>query len=134
MELHVMIIDDDNIFNLMAKVQLRDTGISADPIICTDGREALTLMSQLIAADRAFLLFLDINMPLMSGWEAMDILQEFPHGKNIFVVIVTSSIDKADHERARNYPQLIDYLIKPLKRESLLALKTSSTLADFFSR
>ncbi|MFC3198807.1 response regulator [Parapedobacter deserti] len=133
MELSVMIIDDDNMFNIMAKVLLRNTGISADPIICTDGREALMALRQRLSPDRAFLLFLDINMPLLSGWDVLDALQKFPGGSSIFVIIVTSSIDKADRIQALRYPQVIDYLIKPLQRERLFALRSLPQLAAFFS-
>ncbi len=132
--LRVMIIDDDAVFNMMAKVLLRDTGIAENPISCSNGKEAINLLNEQIADDTTFLLFLDINMPLMNGWEVLDALHKLPHHKNIHVVIVTSSIDKADREKANAYRQLINYLVKPIKRESLLALKTSNVLAHFFRK
>lgn len=129
-----MVVDDDKLFNLIAKVLLRDAGISHSPIVCSNGQEALAKLRREINPNSAFLLFLDINMPLMSGWEVLDTLQSFPYQENILVVIVTSSINKADKERAKAYPQLIDYLVKPIKKENLLTLKSSSHLANFFSR
>lgn len=133
MELRVMVVDDDKMFNLIAKVLLRDTGIACNPTICTNGEEALETIGQEIALDKFFLVFLDINMPVKNGWQVLDALQAFPYPENIHVVIVTSSINKADMETAKTYPQLIDYLIKPIKRESLLALKSSNYLTTFFS-
>lgn len=133
-ELCVMVIDDDAVFNLMAKVLLRDTGIADNPISCTNGKEAINVLKQQLDDDNdtTFLLFLDINMPLVSGWEVLDTLNGLPYRENIHVVIVTSSIDKADREKANAYGQLINYLVKPIKRESLLALKACETLARFF--
>jgi len=132
MELRVMVIDDDNIFNLMATVLLRESGITNNPISCTSGQEALTLLRQHTAPDKAFLLFLDINMPLMSGWEVLVLLEELPYYSHIYIVMVTSSIDRADQTKAMAYERVIDYMVKPIKREMLQALKTSSALASFF--
>jgi len=133
MKLFVLVIDDDHIFNLMANVLLRDAGITNHPLCFTNGQEALALLRQHTEADTAFLLFLDINMPLMSGWEVLDALQEFPNRSHIHVVIVTSSIDKADQGKAKAHERVVDYLIKPIDRKRLAALKELPALAHFFS-
>lgn len=128
-----MVVDDDRIFNLMAKVLLRDTGIAKDPISCTNGQEAIDVLAHKTACNQPILLFLDINMPAMNGWEVLEALERLPHQQDIYVVIVTSSIDKADRLRASTYEHLISYLVKPIKRESLLALKACRPLAQFFA-
>lgn len=132
MELRVMIIDDDNIFNLMTTVLLRNTGITINPISCTSGQEALALLSP-TTKDTAFLLFLDINMPMMSGWEVLARIEELACPPPIYVVMVTSSIDEADKAKAMSYERVIDYMVKPIKREKLIALKNVIALTDFFS-
>ncbi|MGK6351773.1 response regulator [Parapedobacter sp. DT-150] len=134
MEHRVLVIDDDDMFNLMAKVLLREAGITDRPTICTNGHEALALLRQQAPAGREILLFLDINMPSMSGWEVLEAIQELPHHRHIHVVIVTSSVDKADRAHALLYEQVIDYLIKPITREHLYALKTEGSLSSFFGR
>ena len=133
MELRVMVIDDDNIFNLMATVLLRDAGITNNPVSCTSGQEALTLLRRHTAQDTVFLLFLDINMPLMSGWEVLTLLDELPYPNRLHIVMVTSSIDEADQAKAMAHERVIEYMVKPVKREKLIALKTLSALAPFFS-
>ncbi|HWK99117.1 MAG TPA: response regulator [Parapedobacter sp.] len=132
MELRVLIIDDDDIFNLMADIILRDLGITAQPRCFTDAHEALAYINQHNRTSTTYLLFLDINMPIMSGWEVLDCLQALPNQHNIHVVIVTSSIDSADKKRASDFEQVIDYMIKPLKREKLAALKRHRKIASFF--
>jgi|SRR5690606_10667033 len=132
MELRVLIIDDDVIFNLMADVMLRDTGITARPRCFTDAHEALAYINQHNHADTTYLLFLDINMPTMSGWEVLEHLRALTNRANIHVVIVTSSIDSADKKRASDFEQVIDYMIKPLKREKLATLKHHKKIASFF--
>lgn len=127
-----MVVDDDRVFNLMAKILLRDTGIADNPISCTNGQEAITLLEEQQPTNQSILLLLDINMPVMDGWDVLEALQTLPDRQKIHVVIVTSSIDKADREKAHTYGQLISYLVKPIKRENLVALKTTKALAPFF--
>ena len=133
MELRVLVIDDDKIFNLMADVILRDLGITAHPQCFTRGQEALTYIKRHSEIDITYLLFLDINMPTLSGWEVLDQLQKLPSYQHIHVVIVTSSIDRVDEKRASGFVQVIDYMIKPLKREKLTSLKQHKKIAPFFS-
>lgn len=128
-----MVVDDDKIFNLMATILLRNTGITDNPISCTNGQEALALLRQSTSQETEFLLFLDINMPAMSGWEVLALLETFDKQNRIYVVMVTSSIDKADRARAMAHERVIGYMIKPIARKKLVALKSTSKLARFFS-
>jgi CheY-like chemotaxis protein len=72
------------------------------------------------------LIFLDLNMPIMNGWEFLDefvktYYVQFPKTK---VVILTSSIDPKDEERASEYSIAIDFLSKPLTGTMLNDLRT----------
>lgn len=64
-------------------------------------------------------ILLDLNMPILDGWQFLDefILVEF--AKKIIVFIVSSSIDPSDLEMAKKYPIIKDYIIKPLSSEKL---------------
>lgn len=134
MKLRVLVIDDDEIFNLMADVVLRSVGMATHPRCFTSGEEALAYINQHSGGGASFLLFLDINMPTMSGWEVLDAVRSLPYAHRIHVVIVTSSIDSADKKKAANYEQVIDYMVKPLNREKLASLKQHDKIAPFFSR
>src|SRR5690606_23194827 len=85
-------------------------------------QEALMYINQYNQPAITYLIFLDINMAIMTGWEMLERLQALPNHQNIHVVIVTSSIDSADKKRASGFKQVIDYMIKPLKQESLTGL------------
>lgn len=132
MELQVLVVDDDNIFNLMANVLLRDLGISPQPHCFTDAGAALEYINQHSNPDATYLIFLDINMPTMSGWEMLTRLAALPNHQKVHVVMVTSSIDSTDKKKAANFQQVIDYMIKPLNREKLAALKSHNKLESFF--
>lgn len=133
MELRVLVIDDDEIFNLMTDVVLRDLGITTHPRCFTTGQDALGYINRHNEMDISYLLFLDINMPTMSGWEVLATLQTLPNRHRIHVVIVTSSIDQADERKASAFELVIDYMIKPLKREKLATLKQHEKITPFFS-
>lgn len=132
MELQVLVVDDDNIFNLMANVLLRELGIASHPHCFTDAQDALAYIDQHNDAETTYLIFLDINMPTMSGWEMLARLEALPNHRNIHVVIVTSSIDSTDQKTATRFGQIIDYMIKPLNRKKLAALKQHKKIKSFF--
>lgn len=132
MDVCVMIVDDDQIFNLMAKIQLAQADISVQPHTFTNGNEALSFIVERQYSPIPILLFLDINMPGISGWQVLDQLQQLDVVAKIHVVIVTSSIDSADQRRASEYPFVTSYLIKPIKYEQLLALKKTAPLSAWF--
>lgn len=67
-------------------------------------------------------ILLDLNMPVMDGWQ---FLEEFIHlsfKKEIFIFIMTSSIDPADIEKAKKYDVVKDYIMKPITANKLDSL------------
>ncbi len=132
MDVCVMIVDDDQIFNLMARLQLVHAGISARPYTFTDGKEALLFITELSRSHTPILLFLDINMPGISGWQVLDQLDQVAILRKIYVVIVTSSIDRADQRRAKSYRRVVGYFVKPLKYEQVLSLKKTAPVSELF--
>ena len=115
------IIDDDNIYVNLVKKIIEIKKLSRNLIIFKNGQEALDYfkpnlekMSQEGLPD---IIFLDLNMPVMDGWE---FLGEFVKIKNSFnkkinLYVVSSSIDPRDLERAKSFNLVADYLIKPIE-------------------
>lgn len=132
MDICVMIVDDDQIFNLMTRLQLVNAGISTRPYTFTNGREALSFITEHGRSHTPILLFLDINMPEISGWQVLDQLEEMTIPRKVYVVIATSSIDSADRRRAASYERVVGYFIKPLKYEQVLSLKRIAPLSELF--
>lgn len=77
--------------------------------------------------EKPTLLLLDINMPTLTGWEVIDELDVFLHkAKDYFsVVILSSSVDPRDQQKATEYPHIRAVLEKPLRREHLNSLFVS---------
>lgn len=115
------IIDDDKIYvNLVRKI-IEIKKLSKNLIIFKNGREALEYFQKNLSSfsedSLPEIIFLDLNMPVMDGWE---FLNEFIKIKNelskkIQLYVVSSSIDPRDLERAKSFNMVTDYLIKPIE-------------------
>ncbi|RVT77392.1 response regulator [Flavobacterium sufflavum] len=64
-------------------------------------------------------ILLDLNMPVLDGWQFLDEFELINFSKKIIVFIVSSSIDPCDLEMAKNYPIVKSYIVKPLSSEKL---------------
>lgn len=67
-------------------------------------------------------ILLDLNMPIMDGWQFMDEFIKLSLKKEISIFIVTSSIDPADIKMAEKNHYLKDYIMKPITAEKLKAM------------
>ena len=115
------IIDDDKIYVNLVKKIIEIKKLSKNLLIFKNGREALDNFKLILenATEDVLpdIIFLDINMPVMDGWE---FLNEFIKIKNNFekkitLYVVSSSIDPRDLERAKSFNLVTDYLIKPIE-------------------
>ena len=115
------IIDDDKIYVNLVKKIIEIKKLSNNLLIFKNGKEALDHFKLILENAHEEILpdiiFLDINMPIMDGWE---FLNEFIKIKNIFdkkitLYVVSSSIDPRDLERAKSFNLVTDYLIKPIE-------------------
>lgn len=116
--LNIMIVEDDRIFvKLHAHLIQRETNIEPTAFFGAD--EALEFLNENSDEDTKFLIFLDLNMPGRNGWEFIEICRKKPYVNNISIMIVTSSIYKADHILAKSYDEVIGFVSKPLKKENV---------------
>jgi CheY-like chemotaxis protein len=75
------------------------------------------------------ILFLDINMPTISGWEFMEEYEKLDKGikKFLRVYILSSSVDQRDMNKAKTFPDIRGYYTKPLDGETILYLAKLET-------
>ncbi|MCK0146150.1 response regulator [Arenibacter sp. F26102] len=110
------IIDDDPIFVFGSKVLLKNNGFASNIIVFQNGKEALDMIVTMLESDEGLpeVIFLDLNMPIMDGWEFLDEFSKLSNVQNIKVYILSSSIDSRDIEKAKQYGIVNDFIAKPL--------------------
>ena len=116
----VSVIDDDAFFQFSTKKTLELSNKVEHILQFHDGEEAIQYFLENKGEPEKIpdLVFLDLNMPYMDGWQFLDkfIVNEFKKDL-ITIYICTSSTSTFDLERVSNYPVLKGYLIKPITKE-----------------
>lgn len=131
----ILCIDDDAITLMLCKKVIIKSSFSHEIITVQNGEEALQYFQTIKEVEnqskaRPQLIFLDLNMPVMGGWEFLDYFNtpEFGEFKNIKVVVLSSTIDPEDLEKSKQYPMVVDFLSKPITQAMLEYLKTKIKL------
>lgn len=136
----ILCVDDDSISLTISKLLLKRTGFTNDVVTAVDGSDALDYFKDLFAtssdpvADAPSLILLDINMPVMNGWEFLEayiplFADKLPQTK---VIILSSTIDPEDFSRAKKFPVVAQFVSKPLSVENLAELKENPFIQQFF--
>jgi CheY-like chemotaxis protein len=128
----ILCVDDDPITLMLCKMVINKASFSNKIITAKNGEEALSYFKSFNSAstDEHFtkpqLIFLDLNMPVMGGWEFLDCFStsEYSEYNTIKVIILSSTIDPEDLEKAKKYPMVLDFLSKPISKEMLEYVKT----------
>lgn len=123
------IIDDDPIFVFGTKKIMKLANFCNSFLVFHNGEEALNHLKPIIESNNDSLpdvILLDLNMPVMDGWEFLDEFIKIPCEKEITIYIVTSSIDPMDIDRAKDYDNISNYLIKPISSQKLQELMSAS--------
>lgn len=113
---NLFIIDDDEIMVYLSGKLIRQHDFCEHSETFNSGQSAIDRIRESIKNGDALpdLMLVDINMPVMSGWEFMDELVKLPGGDKIPVFIFTSSIDPRDKTRSFSYRSVKGHIQKPL--------------------
>lgn len=93
---------------------VKKKGLSADPLSFPNGKKALDYLAHESAEEDYFMVLLDLNMPVMDGWSFLDEISKKRVANRTIVVVVTSSVDQTDRNRAKKYDVVYSYQTKPL--------------------
>lgn len=121
------IIDDDPIFIFGSKILLKNNDFSNNIIICQNGREAINIIVSMLESQKPLpeIIFLDLNMPIMDGWEFLEEFAKLSNIGNVKIYILSSSIDSRDIARAKEYELVHDFIAKPLTNGKINAIVKS---------
>lgn len=137
----VFCIDDDNITLVLCDMVIKKSGFAGEVITAKNGKEGLAWFSAYFSKnntalkqDPPQLIFLDLNMPIMNGWDfledyLMKYAERIPETK---VVILSSTVNPEDFLRANRYDIVIDFINKPLTGEGLQELMEHEQLNTYF--
>ena len=134
MKLQIVIVDDSDIVIFLHTEILSYSKLSSNPLSALNGQQALDLITSKEAKDVAYLILLDINMPVMDGWQFLESLGTLQDPPTVHVVIVTSSIDSIDKKKAAKYSNVIGFFEKPLTQENCAQMKQFDSLKHFFDQ
>ena len=112
----IIIVDDNEADQYLTNDAIEEYREDIKVFQVYDGQEALTMLASLPQAPD--LLFLDINMPGMGGFEFLEEYQRVSTSPSP-VVMLTSSEQQRDRERCLNYPFVKHYMCKPLSANDI---------------
>ncbi|RPD51539.1 response regulator [Paracnuella aquatica] len=130
----VLLIDDDEPTNFINAMVLEELDCAESVQVAQSGAEAIELLHT--ASDDAAqpvgpdLIFLDINMPAMNGWEFLEQYRQLPQNNKgkVMVVMLTTSLFPEDQHRAMEIPEVAGFENKPLTKE-----KVERILQEYFA-
>lgn len=137
----LLLVDDDEITVTICKMVLTKVQIAKEVDVAKHGQEGIeyfkNLQYEIRESNPAIipeLILLDLNMPVMDGWDFLkhymeDYAASFP---NVKVAILSSTINPEDFKKARQYNIVIDFISKPLTVDNALVLKKHEKLQAFF--
>ncbi|MBZ9627299.1 response regulator [Psychroflexus sp. CAK57W] len=133
MDFEVLNVDDDKMVLFIHEKMMNHSEFSSSPKSFEDANETLTYISEYKAEDKKFVIFLDLNMPKLDGWDFMEELKKKGLDKYCYIFVMTSSIDPTDKEKAESYAAVIGFVEKPISVDKLNDLKKKKELLPFFS-
>lgn len=115
------IIDDDPIYIFGTRRMMEIANFCESFMIFNNGKNALETLEKIILAEGTLpeLILLDLNMPIMDGWEFLDEFIKIPCQQKVTIYIITSSIDNEDIKKAKTYSNVSNYILKPVTVDSL---------------
>lgn len=125
----ILLIDDDFTTNYLHKKIFSKAEFNSPIEVANNGKEGIDKLLEfnetIIDNDAFVLIFLDLNMPVVDGWQFLDLYEEIKpqlnYKSNLFVI--SSSINPDDEERAKRNSLVEDYIPKLLTVDRLIKLK-----------
>lgn len=111
------IIDDDKIFTFVLKKILEKNKNFNQILDFKNGEEVLLMLTS--HDFKPDVILLDINMPVIDGWQFLEALEKLPNKEQYKIFIMSSSIDKTDIEKSKTFSTVVDFISKPINNEKL---------------
>jgi CheY-like chemotaxis protein len=124
----ILCVDDDPITLMLCKKVIVKAEFSNEILFAHNGQEAIDLFEKLKSDNTLVppqIIFLDLNMPIVNGWDFLDYITKnnAPCLDNTKVIILSSTIDPADSNKAKQYDIVSHFISKPITVEILQEIK-----------
>jgi len=118
---HVLLIDDDPVFHIIFTRMIKKISSGLSVSSFSNGEIGLEYLNENYSVESQYIILLDINMPIINGWQFLDVIRKkgIALNNNISIYILTSSTDSNDVKQSRSYTFVKDILTKPLNINSL---------------
>lgn len=125
----VICIDDDPITLMLCKKVMERVEFASEINTLQNGEEAIKLFEdneKIDTKNAPDIVFIDLNMPVMNGWEFLDeyLNREYQKKFKTHFIVLSSTIDPKDVEKSKSYPMVVDFLSKPITKTMLEELKS----------
>ncbi len=122
----IWVIDDDIIYQTIINKLIQKSGVFSALSSFINGKEAIGALNNSLENNDIIpdIILLDINMPVMDGWEFMEEIKRIKSkiSKKIFIYIVSSSIAIEDKNKSKTFTDIIGYIPKPISVADLLLI------------
>lgn len=126
MKKSVLIIDNDPIYRTISQKIIEKIDLAEAIFVEKNGYTAIQFLRHAIENNLQLpqIIFLDIEMPIMNGWEFMDEYCKLENKllSGIIIYIVSSSISQVDKDKAKTYSEIKGFISKPLTIETLKSI------------
>lgn len=137
----VMTVDDDSMGQMLSEIVLSDQHFCESIVQLNDGKMALDYFEEqaklpLEEQKIPKLVLLDINMPVLDGWDFLSSFEKkFKHiHPNTKIIVLTSAIDPLTETKASKHPLVFKYIVKPLEPKHIEQLKDIPEFSkDFYN-
>ena len=127
----ICLIDDDKIYQFTAKRMIELVNPNQKVLLFSNGKEALEYFKEasLSTSDLPDVILLDINMPVMNGWEFLEGYHNLKpsFSKDIIIYMLSSSLDEKDRYKSQCSTHVSEYIEKPLNLKMMTDILNPST-------
>ena len=113
----ILVVDDDPFSVVLTTTVIECMNVRFSLGSARNGKEALDIVLDSVT-QFPLLILLDLNMPVMDGFEFLEALESLHLDKPVYTAVLTSSIDENDVIKARSY-NIVDYIEKPLTSDKM---------------